>query len=89
MFEKRSATTPQCIKDIKVQKHLGSSSESVSQRYGSEDPDPHPDLHPDPYQNVMAPEHCLNPDPGTGVFPRFGPVKEVNMRHSSVHKNKL
>ncbi len=28
---------------------------SVSQRYGSEDP------HLDPYQNVMDPQHCLQP----------------------------
>ncbi len=31
----------------------GSASESVGQRYGSEDP------HPDPYQNVTDPEHCF------------------------------
>ncbi len=31
----------------------GSASGSVSQRYGSEDPDPHTD----PYKNVMDPEH--------------------------------
>jgi hypothetical protein len=44
----------------------GSASGSVSQKYGSEDPDPHPDLyqnvtdgsedpHPDLYQNVTDP----------------------------------
>jgi hypothetical protein len=31
----------------------GSAAGSVSQRYESEDPDPHPD----PYQNVKDPEH--------------------------------
>ncbi len=31
----------------------GFASGSVSQRYGSEDPNPHPD----PYQNVTDPEH--------------------------------
>jgi hypothetical protein len=35
-------------------KRAGSSSGSVSHKYVSEDPDPHPD----PYQNVMDPEHC-------------------------------
>jgi hypothetical protein len=30
----------------------GSASGSVSQRYGSEDPDPHSDPHPDPCQHV-------------------------------------
>ncbi len=33
----------------------GSASRSVSQRYGSEDPDPHPDL----YQNVTDPHPTL------------------------------
>jgi hypothetical protein len=33
--------------------YSGSASGSVSQRYGSEDPDPHPD----PYQNVTDPQH--------------------------------
>jgi hypothetical protein len=31
-----------------------SGSRSISQRHGSADPDP------DPHQNVMDPEHCLN-----------------------------
>jgi hypothetical protein len=30
---------------------------SVSQRYGSEDP------HPDPYQNVTDPQHCIEDSP--------------------------
>jgi hypothetical protein len=29
---------------------------SISQRHGSADPDP------DPRQNIMDPQHCLNPD---------------------------
>jgi hypothetical protein len=32
----------------------GSAPGSVNQRYGSEDPHPHPA----PYQNVTVPEHC-------------------------------
>jgi hypothetical protein len=34
----------------------GSASGSVTQRYGSEDPHPHPD----PYQNATDPQHCLS-----------------------------
>jgi hypothetical protein len=34
--------------------HPGSASGCVSQKYGPEDPDPHPD----PYQNVTDPQHC-------------------------------
>jgi len=33
--------------------NIGSASGSVSQRYGSEDPDPHLD----PYQSVTDPQH--------------------------------
>ncbi len=36
---------------------LGSASGYVRQRYGSEDPDPHPD----PYQNDTDPQLRLNP----------------------------
>jgi hypothetical protein len=55
----------------------GPASESVSQSYGSEDPD----QHPDPYQNVTDPQHCfckfffkmgqfvLNYIPGRYTFP--------------------
>jgi hypothetical protein len=35
----------------------GSASGSIRQRHGSADPDPHPD----PYQNVMYPQHCYVP----------------------------
>jgi hypothetical protein len=35
-------------------KIAGSGAGSVSQRYGSADPDP------DPYQNVTDPQHCLD-----------------------------
>jgi hypothetical protein len=34
----------------------GSGSRSISQRHGSADPHPNPD----PHQNVMDPQHCVN-----------------------------
>jgi hypothetical protein len=40
----------------------------VSQRFGSGDPDPHPD----PYQNVTDPEHWFpDPLPHAGLFASF------------------
>ncbi len=42
------------LEDLYVFGPPGSASRSVSQRYGSEDPDPHPD----PYQNITDPQHC-------------------------------
>jgi hypothetical protein len=44
-------STQQGIEEVTDEK---SGSGSVSQRYVSEDPDPHPD----PYQNVTDPDHC-------------------------------
>jgi hypothetical protein len=41
------------VPDPYVFEPVGSSSGSVSQKYGAEDP------HPDPYQNVTDPQHCL------------------------------
>jgi hypothetical protein len=43
---------------IKKNYRSASSSGSVSQRYGSVDPHPHPD----PFQNVTNPEHCHEDD---------------------------
>ncbi len=50
---------------IRIFGPLGSASGSVSQRYGSEDQDPHP--HPSRYQNVTDPQHCSKPNRNSTV----------------------
>jgi hypothetical protein len=67
-------------------KRAGSGSGSVSQRNGSEDPDPHLD----PYQNVTDPEHCCKQTYLGNVWLWWDEVAKsghgsLTVQHSLVH----
>ncbi len=56
--------------------HFGSASGSVSQKFGSEDPDPDAD----PYQNVTDPQHCFEPTHFFQMVVKDSEVRQIQRR---------